>query len=217
MIGNAARVAIVLGAACALMASAESNRQSQPQNATLQSGAYGQAGGSPPPAQDMAPANALGLWRSSFGAVKIEADNRGGGIEAGAVQGAWVYQRRGEEVIGLFWGNLRGNVLEFRFQEPGNPPLQGAGYLVFDRTGRQYQGRWWTDRRDRVGDWTGWRNTPGMERRPQPNRSPNPYNDPYGGDQNDDGGQGTGSPAPQRRPQPQPGTYGPQPPPPNYY
>jgi hypothetical protein len=214
MIANAARVALVLGAAIALIGSAESNRSNQ-QASTMQTGAYGQAGGSPPPAQDMEASRALGLWNSSFGAVKIEPDARGGGIEAGAVQGAWVYKRRGEEVIGIFWGNLRGNVLEFRFQEPGNPPLTGAGYLVFDRSGRQYQGRWWTDRRDRVGDWTGRRDD--MGRRAPRNPNPDPYADP-----NDAyGGRGYGDrDAPQQQPpprQPQPSTYGPQPPPPNYY
>jgi hypothetical protein len=39
---------------------------------------------------------ALGLWRSTFGAVKIEPDNRGGGLEAGSLQGIWVYQRQGQ-------------------------------------------------------------------------------------------------------------------------
>jgi hypothetical protein len=211
MIGNAARVAIVLGAALALIGSAESNRSSQ-QSPTMQSGAYGQAGGSPPPAQDMEATNALGVWWSSFGAVKIEPDARGGGIEAGAVQGAWVYQRRGEEVIGLFWGNLRGNVLEFRFQEPGNPPLTGAGYLVFDRSGRQYQGRWWTDRRDRVGDWTGRRDQAGANRRPAPND-----NDPYSDPNDAYGGRGYGDRVAPPQRQPPPSTYGPQPAQPNYY
>lgn len=183
----------------------------------MQTGAYGQAGGSPPPAQDMEASRALGVWWSSFGAVKIEADNSRGGIEAGAIHGVWFYQRRGEDVTGYFWGNLRGNVLEFKWNEPNNPPLTGSGYLVFDRSGRQYQGRWWSDRRDRVGDWTGSRNRPG-ERRPQP-RNPNPYNDPYGDPNDAYGGRGYGDrDAPQPPPrQPQPSTYGPQPPPPNYY
>ena len=105
----------------------------------------------------MEAASALGLWQTNFGAVKIEADNSKGGIQVGAVQGVWVYQRQGAEVIGYFAGNLRGNVLQFRWQEPNNPPLMGEGFLVFDPQGRQYNGRWWSDRRDRVGDWNGWR------------------------------------------------------------
>ena len=68
-----------------------------------------------------------------------------------------MYQRQGQEVVGYFSGNLRGNVLQFRWQEPNNPPLTGEGYLVFDPQGRQYSGRWWSDKRDRVGDWNGWR------------------------------------------------------------
>jgi hypothetical protein len=104
-------------------------------------------------------ARALGLWRSTFGAVKIEADNSQGGLGAGSLQGIWVYQRQGQEVVGYFSGNLRGNVLQFRWQEPSNPPLTGEGYLVFDVQGRQYAGRWWSDKRDRVGDWNGWRPT----------------------------------------------------------
>ena len=100
---------------------------------------------------------ALGLWRSTFGAVKIEADNSKGGIQSGAVQGVWQYQRQGQDVVGYFFGTLRGNVFQFRWQEPANPPLTGEGYLVFEQTGRQYSGRWWSDKRDRVGDWNGWR------------------------------------------------------------
>ena len=105
----------------------------------------------------MEAARALGLWRSTFGAVKIEADNSHGGLDAGSVQGVWTYQRQGQEVVGYFSGSLRGNVLQFRWQEPSDPPLLGEGYLVFDAQGRQYAGRWWSDKRDRVGDWNGWR------------------------------------------------------------
>jgi hypothetical protein len=112
---------------------------------------------SPPPPREMESSRSLGLWRSTFGAVKIEADNNRGGLQSGAVQGIWTYQRQGQEVIGYFSGSLRGNVLEFRWDEPGTPPLTGAGYLVFDPSGRQYSGRWWSDKRDRIGDWNGWR------------------------------------------------------------
>jgi hypothetical protein len=106
----------------------------------------------------MDPARALGLWRSTFGAVKIEADNSHGGVSAGAMQGVWMYQRQGQDVIGYFWGTLQGNVLQFQWQEPANPPLTGQGYIVFDQEGRQYSGRWWSDRHDRVGSWNGYRN-----------------------------------------------------------
>lgn len=105
----------------------------------------------------MQPAVALGLWRSNFGAVKLEADNSRGGLQAGAVHGVWQYDRQGREVIGYFSGTLRGNVLSFRWQEPETPPLLGDGFLVFDPTGRQFSGRWQSDSRDRVGVWNGWR------------------------------------------------------------
>jgi hypothetical protein len=153
--GNVARVVTVVAACVAAAGSAtssSSSNQNQPQ--TLQ-GPGSQS--SPPPAQQMDASRALGLWRSTFGAVKIEPDTSKGGIEAGSVQGIWVYQRQGQEVVGYFAGNLRGNVLQFRWQEPNDPPLTGEGFLVFDVSGRQYSGRWWSDKRDRVGDWNGWR------------------------------------------------------------
>ena len=149
-LGNVARVAAVAAACIAAVGSASSN-----QNQNQQSAIAPQGQSSAPPPRDMEPGRALGLWRSSFGAVKIEADDANGGIERGAVQGVWVYQRNNQEVVGYFNGSLRGNVLQFRWQEPNNPPLTGEGYLVFDPQGRQYSGRWWTDRRDRVGDWNG--------------------------------------------------------------
>ena len=191
-LGNIARVVTVAAACLAAAGSATSNSNNspavQPQNANM----------SPPPPQEMDPARALGLWRSTFGAVKIEADNSRGGIATGAVQGVWVYQRRGQEVIGYFNGSLRGNVLDFRWQEPGSadaPPLVGAGYLVFEQTGRQYSGRWWSDKRDRVGDWNGWR---------QANAQPQPQVGTYGG--NPYGGSTYGQP-----PYAQPPPYGQQP------
>jgi hypothetical protein len=159
-LGNIARVVTVAAACLAAVGSASSSSNSpavQPQNANM----------SPPPPQDMDPARALGLWRSTFGAVKIEADNSKGGIGVGAVHGVWIYQRQGQDVTGYFSGTLRGNVLDFRWQEPNNPPLTGAGYLVFEQTGRQYSGRWWSDKRDRVGDWNGWRQA-GSQAQPQP-------------------------------------------------
>jgi hypothetical protein len=172
---NVARIVAVLAACAAALGSATSS--SKPQN-QQPAAPEAQAMGNPPPAQQMEPARALGLWRSTFGAVKIEADNSKGGLQAGAVQGVWVYQRQGQEVIGYFAGQLRGNVLQFRWQEPNNPPLTGEGYLVVDVQGRQYNGRWWSDRRDRVGDWNGWR-----QGAPDPAAMQGQGNagDPYGG------------------------------------
>src|SRR5437870_8341262 len=135
--GNVVRVTVVLAAVVAAAGSAtsSSNDSGKGNLAAAQS-----APQSPPPPQLMEPARALGLWRSTFGAVKIEADDSKGGLATGAVQGVWVYQRQGQEVIGYFAGSLRGNVLQFRWQEPNNPPLTGEGYLVFDQQGRQYSG-----------------------------------------------------------------------------
>src|SRR5512135_1274146 len=84
-LGNLARVLVVCGAALAGAASAtsSSNQNTQPQ--------YSQ--NSPPPPQAMEPSMALGLWKTSFGAVKIEADNSKGGLQTGALQGVWMYQR----------------------------------------------------------------------------------------------------------------------------
>jgi hypothetical protein len=170
-LGNVARIVAVLVACAAAVGSAtsRSNNQNPPPAAP-----QAQPLGSPPPPQQMEPSRALGLWRSTFGAVKIEADDTKGGLQVGAVQGVWVYQRQGQEVIGYFAGQLRGNVLQFRWQEPNNPPLTGEGYLVFDVEGRQYNGRWWSDRRDRVGDWNGWR----QQGAPDAGQAPPP--DPYG-------------------------------------
>jgi hypothetical protein len=181
-LGNVARVVAVLAACAAAVGSATSTSNNQnPPPAAPQA----QPLGSPPPQQQMEAARALGLWRSTFGAVKIEADERKGGLPAGAVQGVWIYQRQGQEVIGYFAGQLRGNVLQFRWQEPSNPPLTGEGYLVFDVQGRQYNGRWWSDRRDRVGDWNGWRQQGAPEPQgpqgPQGGTAPDPYGGQYGG------------------------------------
>jgi hypothetical protein len=150
----------------------------------------------------MEPDRALGLWRSTFGAVKIEPDGSHGGLASGSVQGVWMYQRQGQEVVGYFAGNLRGNVLEFRWQEPNNPPLTGEGFLVFDVQGRQYSGRWWSDKRDRVGDWNGW-------------RQPANHGAQVGSDPGEEGGQGDGyarpQPAPYRRQPRRPQPYQQQP------
>jgi hypothetical protein len=115
---------------------------------------------------------ALGLWKSSFGPVKIERDDASG---PGQLMGAWVYDRAGQEVVGTFGGELSGNVLHFRWQEPARPSdLVGEGYLVFDPTGESFTGRWWTDARDRGGDWNGWRTDAAGE---SPNRPPDSDSD----------------------------------------
>ena len=147
-----ARVVLLAACALALVASASSSQQKP---------AVGSYQTNPPPPQAMDPALALGLWKSSFGAVKIENDGQGG---ANAVHGVWVYDRGGQEIIGYFGGALRGNVLELTWQEPGQDgqPLEGAGYLVFDPYGKRFSGRWWTTARDRMGDWTGWRQDEGI-------------------------------------------------------
>ena len=202
-LGNVARVVAVLAAVVAAAGSATSESSKPVAGQPPQYGAN-TAANQPPPPQQMEPSASLGLWRSNFGAVKIEADNSKGGLQSGAVQGIWVYQKQGQEVVGYFSGSLRGNVLQFRWQEPNNPPLTGEGFLVFDVQGRQYSGRWWSDRRDRVGDWNGWRNAPAQ----QPNGNyaqPQPY-----------GGQGYADPYANRPPQPgppapQPGPYDRQP------
>jgi hypothetical protein len=155
-LGNVVRVALVAASCAAAIGSASSNSN----NAQDPAAANGAQQGPPQP-QQMDAQRALGLWRSTFGAVKIDADGAHGGIGAGAVHGVWEYSRQGQDVIGYFYGTLQGNVLRFKWQEPANPPLTGEGFLVFEQTGRQYSGRWWSDRKDRVGDWNGWRQQQG--------------------------------------------------------
>src|SRR3954451_20407973 len=183
-LGRVARVVTVLAACAAAAGSATSSSSGNQQDPTLSPAG---TQGAPPP-QQMDAGRALGLWRSTFGAVKIEADNSHGGLDAGNVQGVWVYQRQGQEVIGYFAGNLRGNVLQFRWQEPNDPPLTGEGYLVFDPQGRQYAGRWWSDRRGRIGDWDCWRQAASgtasdqyQPRAPQPPQQSGWNTAPYGG------------------------------------
>ena len=166
-LANVARVLVVTGACFAAVGSATSNptqpATTDPTQAQFESasGGAGGTGTTPPAARPMDGARALGLWRSTFGAVKIEADPARGGVQAGSVQGVWIYQRQGRQVIGDFGGELRGNVLQFHWREPGqqptDAPLVGDGYLVFEPGGRQYSGRWWSERHDRQGDWNGWR------------------------------------------------------------
>src|SRR5262245_42247820 len=188
--GNVARVVAVV-AACVAAAGSATSTSNQNQNQSFV-GPNSQNG--PPPAQQMEPTRALGLWRSTFGAVKIEPDASRGGLEAGNVQGIWVYQRQGQEVVGYFAGSLRGNVLQLRWQEPSDPPLTGEAFRMFAVQGSQYSGRWWSDKRDRVGDWNGWRQaTP--PRRAQPSET----SAPYGGDGYGDEDQSQQPPPPARR------------------
>ena len=218
-LGNVVRVLGLMTALVAAAGSASSTQNNQSMIAPQGGSQYGA-----PPPRDMDAARALGLWQSSFGAVKIEPDANAGGIQAGAVQGAWTYDRQGQPVVGLFWGNLRGNVLQFRWQEDGAQPLTGEGYLVFDpqgllsvvggheSLGRLYRGGWWTDARYRKGYWKGWGQTAAA---PQPD----PYNRGYGGQGYADpyGGQYGGQPYggyPQQPRQPSTDPYGrPQQPP----
>ncbi len=114
-----------------------------------------QGQGNPASSQSIDPSLLVGVWKSNFGPVKIAPDPTGA---TGKLAGVWVYDRDGAEVIGYFEGALRGNVLSFKWQEPAaGQPLLGGGYLQFDTEGKTYTGRWWTDNRDRSGEWNGWR------------------------------------------------------------
>src|SRR5215510_610322 len=167
--------------------------------------------------QQMDEPRALGLWKSSFGAVKIEEDLKTGQPGGGTLHGVWMYTRNGQDVIGYFAGQLKGNVLNFTWQEPSAAaPLAGEGYLVFDQAGQRFAGRWWTSSKDRVGEWSGWRQ--GMER---PQARPNPYattpygqnpygssyGQPYGGSSGGYGGQGYGGYGDPNQPPPPPPSY----------
>jgi hypothetical protein len=209
-LGNAARI-ITVTAACVAAAGSASSGSNQSQAAA-------RVGPSSAPAPtQMDPSRALGLWSSSFGAVKIEADLTHGGLPQGGIHGVWLYQRQGQDVVGYFSGTLRGNVLSFRWHEQNNPPLTGEGYLVFDPQGRQYTGRWWSDKRDRIGDWNG--------ARPPTRAAGQQSSDPgqYGTDPGPDRGSADATPEPMRRPPPYQGRAPSQPQPsqpqpaPTYY
>jgi hypothetical protein len=132
---------------------------------------------------------ALGLWKSSFGAVKVELDD----TSPDHLMGVWVYDRAGREVVGFFRGAISGNVLSFSWEEPttSGPPLRGGGYLVFDQRGKTFAGKWWTTNRDRGGDWNGWRGKAGAS-------EVGPNNDGNGGDDRD----GPAEQAPPQEPNP---------------
>jgi hypothetical protein len=148
MVPNAARLLVVGGVLLAALAS--SSTQGERPAAPAGKAAFG----GPP----MDPSRALGLWSSSFGPVKIVADETGG---KGAVAGVWVYDdRRGKQVIGYFEGTLVGTVLRFRWHEPGPPAVRGDGEIVFDPSGTRFGGGWSNAAGDDGGEWTGWRDAP---------------------------------------------------------
>src|SRR5580704_14483882 len=97
-LGNVARVALVAASCLAAVGSATSSS-----NNASNANDPAAAGQSPPQPQQMDAQHALGLWRSTFGAVKIDADNAHGGIGTGAVHGVWEYSRQGTDVIGYFY------------------------------------------------------------------------------------------------------------------
>jgi hypothetical protein len=125
----------------------------------------------------MAPDAAIGLWRSNFGPVKIERDPRGAGAED--VQGVWSYLRGEQTVTGVFWGHLRGNVLDFHWQEPGTSgDLAGDGQIQFAADGSRFDGQWWTTARDRSGGFNATRFQPAAA--PPPPAPPPPAPTTYG-------------------------------------
>jgi hypothetical protein len=163
-----------------------------------------------PQGQQMEEPRALGLWKSSFGAVKIEEDLKAGEPGSGALHGVWMYARNQQDVIGYFSGQLKGNVLQFTWQEPpaqvSGAALEGQGYLVFDQSGQRFAGRWWTTSRDRVGEWNGWRQGADPQRNPYNQPNGQPYGQPNNyGQPSPYGGQGYGN-----------GPYAPPPPPSSY-
>lgn len=147
-----ARMILVAATVVVLAASASSKSSAPPPIV----GAWNAA---PPTSQPMNDSAAAGLWKTTFGAVKIEGDG------VGRVHGAWVYDRNGQQVVGYFGGALDGNVLRLTWREPAQPQpgevqLGGEGWLVFDPAGASFSGRWWTSSRDRQGDWSGTRGAP---------------------------------------------------------
>jgi hypothetical protein len=145
---------ILLAAALAALAASTNSRQSAPP--AQPAGAWSSQ---PPQSQPMDPRAATGLWKTTFGPVKIEPSTDG---VPTAVHGAWTYAKDGGQVIGYFGGTLDGNVLRLTWREPGQPipgvaSLEGEGWIVFEPNGGRFTGRWWTNQRDRQGDWSGWR------------------------------------------------------------
>jgi len=148
-----ARLLLLLSASVLAVASSSSSSNGPPANF---GGTPGTAPAPQAPAsQPMDPSVAHGLWKSNFGAVKLVPNLSAG---SDVLEGVWLYQREGQEVIGYFSGKANGNVLKFSWEEPSTgSPLRGTGYLVFDPQGQSFTGSWWTTNRDRGGDWNGWR------------------------------------------------------------
>jgi hypothetical protein len=164
------RVAVL---AAALLVSAASGGS---QNHYAPPGPVGAGQYTPPPSEPMDASRAVGLFRSSFGPVRIEVDADQG---LPAMHGVWVYDREQQEVVGYFAGRINGNVLEFDWQEPAQPePLRGSGFLVFHSDGTGFYGKWWTTARDRSGDWTGQRFEPGQQDGAEPPPDEPPYDEP---------------------------------------
>ncbi|HTM18958.1 MAG TPA: hypothetical protein VL172_00565 [Kofleriaceae bacterium] len=172
-IAAAARILAVAGLALAAAASAKQQTAPPPQ------------GPEGPPAAAMAPEMAIGLWKSNFGPVKIERDPRGSAPED--VNGVWSYMRGDQQVTGVFWGRLRGNVLDFHWDEPAQQPdaphLLGDGQIQFTPDGSRFDGQWWTTTRDRSGGFNGTRfQAAGAPPAPPPGSPPAPPPvDTYGG------------------------------------
>lgn len=220
---NMARIGVLAGISVLVLGSASSrqtNNQGQPGGMPP---APAPAMGTPPAPQPMAPEYAHGFWESSFGSVRIDRDTRVAAPEA--VTGTWTYSRGGQYVTGYFAGSLRGNVLDFSWTEPLQPPLNGVGFLVFDAGGTSFSGSWWTNNRDRSGSWTGWRGqastpvgAPAVDPGASQPAAPNPAEQPAAPTQPAPGAPQTYyPPAPQPAPQPYyPGQpTQPTPPPPN--
>ncbi len=148
-----ARLLVLATAAIFAIASSSSSSNTAPANFGGEPGSV--ATPKPPASQAMDPSVAHGLWKSNFGAVKLVPNLAAG---SDVLEGVWLYDREGQEVIGYFSGRAEGNVFSFTWQEPSNAaPLEGAGFLVFDPEGQSFTGQWWTGNRDRGGDWNGWR------------------------------------------------------------
>lgn len=158
------RLPLLICASAFALASASSTNN--PPSSNMNAAPYGPnapngaQGANPASSQSIDPTLLLGVWKSNFGPVKIVSDTSGA---TGKLMGVWVYDRDGQEVIGYFSGGIRGNVLNFTWEEPAaGQPLRGGGYLQFDAVGASYSGRWWTNNRDRGGAWNGWREQEGQ-------------------------------------------------------
>lgn len=107
----------------------------------------------PPAPRVLNPRLALGWWRTELGSLRIAPR---AGDHGKRVAGAWRFQDGPWADIGLLCGELEGNVLRFRWQEPAaKEPSAGEGYLVFERDGAGFTGSAWSASGNRGGQWTG--------------------------------------------------------------